>query len=115
MSDEPIFLKSGDQIKKTKRPGKLFRLMIKSENMEAIIAEMEPNSSSRWYKHDGEEIHYVLKGTIDYEVGDKSFKLEEGELLWHKSNVKHRAINHSDKKAKYATVGTPPTFNIDID
>ena len=51
---------------------------------------------------------------IKYEVGDKSYKLKKGELLWHKSNVKHRAINHSDKKAKYATVGTPPTFNIDF-
>jgi len=115
MSDEPIFLKSGDQIKKTKRPGKLFRLMIKSKNMEAIIAEMEPYASSRWYKHDGEELHYVLEGIIEYEVGDKSFKLEKGELLWHKSDIKHRAKNITDKLAKYATVGTPPTFNIDFD
>ena len=114
MSDEPIYLKSGDQIKKTQSPGKLFRLMIKSKNMEAIIAEIEPYTSSRWYKHDGEELHYVLEGTIEYEVGDKSFKLEKGELLWHKSNIKHRAINNTDKKAKYATVGTPPTFNIDF-
>jgi len=110
MSDEPILLKSGDQIKKIKRTGKLFRLMIKSNNMEAIIAEMEPHTTSRWYKHDGEELHYILDGKIEYEVGDKTFHLEKGELLWHKSNIRHRAKNISDNKVKYATIGTPPTF-----
>lgn len=113
MSDEPIFLKSGDSIKNVNRPGKIFKLMVKSKNMEAIIAEMEPNSSSRWYIHDGEELHYVLNGQIEYDVGEKTYKLHEGELLWHKSSVKHRARNITNKKAKYATVGTPPSFMIE--
>ena len=110
MSNEPILLKSGDQIKKIKRPGKLFRLMIKSKNMEAIIAEMDPHTTSRWYKHDGEEVHYILEGEIEYEVGDKSFHLGKGEVLWHKSDIRHRAKNITNKKVKYATIGTPPTF-----
>jgi quercetin dioxygenase-like cupin family protein len=110
MSDEPIFLKSGDQIKKIKTTGKVFRLMIKSNHLEAIISEMEPHTSSEWYKHDGEELHYVLEGKIEYEVGDKTFHMEKGEVLWHKSNIQHRAKNISDKKVKYATIGTPPTF-----
>lgn len=110
MSSDPIILKSGEQIKKIKESGKLFRLLIKSDNLVAIIAEIEPHSSSRWYQHDGEELHYILEGMIEYQVGEKSFHLEKGELLWHRSDIKHRAKNISDKKAKYATVGTPPTF-----
>ena len=110
MTNEPILLRSGEQKDKIKTPGKLFRLMIKSERLEAIIAEIEPHTSSRWYKHNGEELHYVLEGKIEYQVGDKSYILHKGELLWHKSNVKHRAVTVGDKKAKYATVGTPPTF-----
>jgi len=110
MKDDPRFLKSGEQLKKTKNAGKLFRLMIKSNHLEAIIAEIDPHTDSRWYKHKGEELHYVLEGEIEYDVGDKSYRLHTGELLWHKSNVKHRARNITDKKAKYATVGTPPTF-----
>jgi len=111
MKNEPKLLRSGDQLSETKTPGKLFRLMVKSEKMEAIIAEIEPHTSSRWYKHDGEELHYILEGEIEYEVGEKSYKLNKGDLLWHKSDVKHRARNISDKKAKYATVGTPPNFS----
>jgi quercetin dioxygenase-like cupin family protein len=110
MKDDPIILKSGEQLRKTRTPGKLFRLMIKSDHLEAIIAEVDPHTESRWYQHDGEELHYVLEGEIEYDVGDKSYKLSKGEVLWHKSNVKHRARNVSDKIAKYATVGTPPTF-----
>jgi quercetin dioxygenase-like cupin family protein len=113
MNEKPILIRSGDQRSKIKTPGKTFRLLIKSDRLEAIIAEIEPHTSSRWYQHNGEELHYVLEGEIEYEVGEKSFKLSKGELLWHKSNIKHRATNISDKKAKYATVGTPPTFIID--
>jgi len=113
MNDETKLLKTGQQISQKKKPGKLFRLMVKSEKLEAIIAEIDPHTSSQWYQHSGEELHYVLEGEIEYEVGEKSYKLKKGELLWHKSNVKHRATNHTDKKAKYATVGTPPTFNIE--
>jgi len=110
MDDEPKLLKSGDQLKSTQTPGKLYRLMIKSDHLEAIIAEIEPHTKTKWYKHGGEELHYILDGEIEYEVGEKSYKLKKGDLLWHKSGVKHRATNNSDKKAKYATVGTPPTF-----
>jgi quercetin dioxygenase-like cupin family protein len=113
MTDKPILMRSGDEKSRTQTPGKLFRLMIKSEKIEAIIAEIEPHTSSQWYKHRGEELHYVLEGEIEYEVGEKSYKLHKGDLLWHKSNIEHRAKNISDKKAKYATVGTPPTFHID--
>jgi quercetin dioxygenase-like cupin family protein len=112
MTDNPIVLRHGQQKNIIQKPGKLYRLMIKSNNLEAIIAEIDPHTSSEWYKHNGEELHYILKGEIEYEVGDKSYKLKEGEVLWHKSDVPHRAVNHSAKKAKYATVGTPPTFSI---
>ncbi len=112
MNDESVILVSGEQKTKIERPGKTFVLMFKSKRLEAIVAEIEPHTSSRWYTHDGEELHYILEGEIEYEVGGKSYKLKEGDLLWHKSNIKHRAKNNTDKKAKYATVGTPPTFMI---
>jgi quercetin dioxygenase-like cupin family protein len=113
MITEPIFLKSGEEKSRIQTPGKLYRLMVKSKNLEAIIAEIEPHTSSKWYKHKGEELHYILEGEIEYEVGEKAYILHKGELLWHDSYIKHRATNHTDKVAKYATVGTPPTFQIE--
>ena len=110
MDDTVIFIKKGDEKSKTKKHGKLYRLMVKSKKMEAIIAELEPHAESRWFKHNGEEIHLVLHGELEYTVGEKSYKLSEGDILWHHSSQKHRAKNIGDKKVTYITVGTPPTL-----
>ena len=36
MDDETIFIKKGDEKTKMERPGKLYRLMVKSDRMETI-------------------------------------------------------------------------------
>ena len=110
MSEEPVFIKSGDQKSETVKPGRLYRTKIKSEKMEAIVAELDPKAESRWYQHNGEELHLVIEGQMEYTVGDKSFKMSKGDILWHKSTLRHRARNTSNKKVKYITIGTPPTF-----
>lgn len=110
MEEDVVFIKKGDELSKTKRPGKLYRLMMKSQNLEAIIAELEPHAESRWFQHDGEEMHLVLEGTLEYTVGEKSYKLTEGDILWHTSTLKHRAKNIGSETVVYITVGTPPSF-----
>ena len=110
MVDEAILIKKGEQKSEAKRPGKLYRLMVKSHKMEAIIAELEPHAESRWFQHTGEEMHLVLHGEIEYTVGEKSYKLTEGDILWHPSRLKHRARNNSNEKAMYITIGSPPSF-----
>lgn len=107
---EVIFIKSGGQKSEAKRPGKLYHLMFKSHRMEAIIAEIDPHAESRWFQHDGEEMHLVLQGEMDYTVGEKSFNMSEGDILWHSSKLKHRARNIGSKKVIYITIGTPPTL-----
>jgi quercetin dioxygenase-like cupin family protein len=110
MNDEIVFIKKGEEESKTQKPGKLYRMMVKSENMEAIIAELDPYAQSVWHCHTGEELHLVLQGEMEYTVGDNSYRLSEGDILWHRSTLKHRAANHSRKKVVYITIGTPPTF-----
>jgi len=110
MDNEVIFIKKGDEKSKTKKPGKLYRLMVKSNKMEAIIAELEPHTESRWFKHNGQEMHLVLQGEMEYTVGEKSYRLSEGDILWHSSSQKHKAKNIGEKNVQYITVGTPPTL-----
>src|SRR4030042_4112451 len=112
MKDDAIFIKSGDQKSEIARPGRVYRLKIKSEKTEAIVAELEPKVESRWYQHAGEEIHLVLEGKMEYIVGDNTYKLNKGDILWHKSKLKHRARNTSSEKVKYITISTPPKFMI---
>jgi len=108
--DEAILIKNGEEISEAKRPGKLYRLMVKSQHLDAIITELEPQAESRWFQHEGEELHLVLEGEMEYTVSEHSYKLTEGDILWHKSSLKHRAKNTKKDKVVYITVGTPPTF-----
>jgi len=110
MDDKVVLVKKGDELTKTKKQGKLYRLMVKSDKMEAIFAELEPHAESRWFKHTGEEMHLVLHGKMEYTVGEKSYKLTEGDILWHDSSQKHKAKNIGDKTVSYITISTPPTF-----
>ena len=110
MDKKPIFVKKDAEIKQTKVSGKLYRLMVKSEKMEAIISELDPHSESRWYKHTGEELHLMLHGEMEYTIGEKTYHLNEGDILWHSSQTKHQAKNATDNKISYITIGSPPTF-----
>ena len=91
--------------------GKHLELLFKSGKMEGILIEVEAGEKfGKQYTHDGEELHIVIEGEIEYMIGDKTYKLKEGDSLWHKSTIPHSAGNTSSKKAKYITIGVPPTF-----
>jgi quercetin dioxygenase-like cupin family protein len=110
MVDDAILIKNGDEKNRTEKPGKIYRMMIKSNKMETIIAELDPHTESRWFRHEGEEMHLVLEGEMEYTIGGKSFILHKGDILWHKSTQKHKAKNIGEEKVVYITIGTPPTF-----
>ncbi|MFO8110792.1 MAG: cupin domain-containing protein [Thermoplasmata archaeon] len=105
-----VFIKKVEEKERRVVDGKLFRLLHKSERLESIIAELDIGVESDRYRHKGEEVHMVLKGEIEYEVGDNVYHMEEGDTLWHPSNIPHRARNVGQDKAIYLTVSTPPTF-----
>ena len=110
MVENVIFVKKGDDKSTMKRPGKLYRLMVKSPHLEAIVAELEPHAESREFQHDGEEMHIMLQGEMEYTVDEKTYHLTEGDILWHESRLRHHAKNATAEKAVYITIGTPPTF-----
>lgn len=90
--------------------GKKYRFLIKTERLGGILVEIEPGAHSEFYTHEGEEIKIVIQGEVEYTVGEEIYKLKEGDVFWHKSDVPHRIRNTGDKKAIYFTVDTPPTF-----
>ena len=110
MDRNMVFVRKSSELKQVIAPGKIYRLMIKSDKMEAIVSELEPNAESRWYQHDGEEVHYMLKGEMDYTIGQTVHHLKQGDVLWHVSTIKHKAKNTTSEKIEYITVGSPPTF-----
>lgn len=109
--EEAMVVPCNSAIKELDLDGKILKLLFKSGKMEGILIDVEPGKEfGKQFSHDGEEIHFVLEGEIEYLVGDKTYKLSEGDCLWHKSIIPHSARNTGSKKAKYITIGVPPTF-----
>ena len=97
--------------KKLDLNGKHLKLLFKSGKMEGILIEVEPGEDfGKQYSHDGEELHYVIEGEIEYIIGNDIYTLKQGDSLWHKSDIPHGARNPGTEKAVYLTIGTPPTF-----
>ncbi len=107
---ESVFVKRDEEKERIKEDGKVFRLIQRSGEMQAIIAELDIDMESDLYLHGGEELHLVLSGEIEYAVGTEVFRMEVGDTLWHPSYLPHSAKNVGDEKAMYITISTPPTF-----
>ncbi len=109
--EDAILIPKGSQKKSMDFEGKHLELLFKSGKMEGILIEIESGDDfGKQYTHDGEELHYVIEGEIEYMIGDKTYKLSEGDCFWHKSNIPHSVRNTGSKKAIYLTLGVPPTF-----
>jgi quercetin dioxygenase-like cupin family protein len=63
------------------------------ETIQARI-DFDPGAAFGMHTHPGEEIIYVLSGTLEYEVeGKKPVKLKAGDVLFIPTGVKHAARN----------------------
>jgi len=58
----------------------------------------------------GEECDLVTSGTIEIQVGDNHYTLNEGDCIRFNPEIPHKIENKSDKKASYISVITPVSF-----
>ena len=66
------------------------------ETVQARI-DIAPGATANWHRHPGEEVIYVLEGTLDYQLEGKSpVRLRAGEVLFVPSGAAHRARNPGD-------------------
>jgi len=68
--------------------------------MEPFLLEVPPGEARRQkLAHEGEEFLMVLQGTVDYEYGDDSFRLEEGDCLYEDGTTAHTLSNPNQTTA----------------
>ena len=74
------------------------------ETVQARI-DIAPGAVAPWHRHPGEEIIYVIEGTLEYQLaGQKPVTLKAGEVLFVPSGVPHTARNRgSANGAELAT------------
>jgi quercetin dioxygenase-like cupin family protein len=107
-----VIMKSGESIKEIRKGGQLFRNVFNIEKMEANVTHMLPGVKTQGFKHEGQEIKYMIKGTMEYHVGEEKFILEEGDMLFHHSTDEHWSKNIGIYEAVILTISTPPSFTL---
>src|SRR5688572_6505700 len=63
------------------------------ETVQARI-DIAPGAVASWHRHPGEEVIYVLEGTLEYQLDGRSpVTLRAGEVLFVPAGVAHKARN----------------------
>lgn len=83
--------------------------------LRSVIIHEPPGHRSEPISHEGEEMFYVLEGTVTVEVDGERTVLEAGDSLHFTSTKTHSSWNHSDSPATILWVGTMDVFGDDPD
>ena len=65
-----------------------------------LIIPLEQPKKHPLFQHEGEEILYVLEGTMKFFHGEKMLIVEEGDCIYFDSGVPHYGICEGDKEVK---------------
>lgn len=66
------------------------------ENREAVQVRIDiaPGATAPWHRHPGEEVIYVIEGTLEYQLeGSNPVALKAGEVLFIPAGMAHKAHN----------------------
>lgn len=79
--------------------------------LQANIHIVQPGvASDGQIEHVGEEVGYVLEGTIELRLGDERYVIGPGDVFTFPSNVPHGYCNVGESVAKVLWVNSPATF-----
>ena len=69
-----------------------------------VRVDFDPGYVAPMHTHPGEEIIYVLEGTLEYEIGGQKSKVKAGDVLFVPAGTPHTAKNiGGDNAAELAT------------
>ncbi len=92
-------------------PWMSIEVMAQSDLLEALFYHLEPGATSGdLTDHDGQEVHMVVSGEVQFRVGKERVTLGPGDVMWHRSEVPHRVKNLSEEDAVVFLVNLPPIF-----
>ena len=111
---------SGRLIRPAERPAldlggagiRIEQLSARQTQMEPQLLVLAPGASSQGvYAHEGEELMFLLEGSLRVWLGDdEEYALAPGDALYFPSSLPHRWRNESDAETRLLWINTPPTF-----
>lgn len=84
---------------------------LKDSSIRALIVHEPPGQRVEQICHAGEELFYVLKGSIMVEIEDEKVTLKVGDSVHFNSSRRHSSWNFSSEVCTYMHVCTPDVFD----
>lgn len=108
--EEPVICRKGEKIKNLFFPtGAVCDLLIKTNVLNVVLNVVMPKETIKAANvHKGEEVHYILQGELQFHVGDKKFRMNEGDTIWFNSEVPHSVSNNTGSSCRFFTVWVNP-------
>jgi transcriptional regulator with XRE-family HTH domain len=80
--------------------------------LEPLLIRYKPGASSgkNSYTHEGEECLFIIKGKLEFHLGDETYLLEEGDSIWYPATIHHSWKNPANEETLAIRVTTPPSF-----
>ena len=78
--------------------------------LSSFVLNIPPGYRSETVSHEGEEILYVLEGTIKQKLDDEEIEMKAGDSLHFRGNRPHAWWNDSGRPARLLWTGTLPLF-----
>ena len=81
-------------------------------SMDAVYFKMEPKSfaSSEPISHTGDELIYIISGTVEFKVSDKTYIVEEGGSIYIPKGTPHELFNSGSSVAEGLGIVSPPVY-----
>ncbi|MDJ1484363.1 XRE family transcriptional regulator [Cytophagaceae bacterium YF14B1] len=77
---------------------------IPSATIEAVILDLQPGSQRDQVITDGYEFKYLLKGEIEYHLGDEVVVMQEGDSLFFNGKIPHVPVNRTTLPASILVI-----------
>jgi transcriptional regulator with XRE-family HTH domain len=81
------------------------------QSLNSVLVHVPPGYESEVVRHEGEEIAYVLEGSMIVGIGGESIRLDAGDSLHYAAGRDHRWINAQDGWTRVLWTGTAPLFD----
>ncbi len=80
------------------------------KSMEPFLITLIANPTDKtFFTHVGEELMFVLEGTMKFSYGEEEYIVEPGACLYFDASVPHRGQSASDKEAKVLVIVSNPS------
>jgi transcriptional regulator with XRE-family HTH domain len=83
---------------------RIFTQSIKNSTVDIVILELEPDAYRPQVETEAYEYKYILKGNIEYQFGDESYVLYEGDSMLFDGRISHTPKNTGTEKASMLVI-----------